>query len=140
MFEKILVGLDGSEAARHALERALELAALTGGAVHALSVEERLPAYAATVGEVDEEERFADHYYRRVHAEARRLAETRRVPFSHEIVPGHAAQALIATAKAGGFDLLVIGHTGHSRLHALFLGSTADRVVEHASCPVLVVR
>lgn len=140
MFQKILVGLDGSDAARHALERALDLAALTGAAVHALSVEERLPAYAATVGEVEEEERFEDHYYRRVHHEAWRLAESRHVPFTHEIVPGHAAQALIAIAKAGAFDLIVIGHTGHSRLHAFFLGSAADRVVEHASCPVLVVR
>jgi nucleotide-binding universal stress UspA family protein len=33
-----------------------------------------------------------------------------------------------------------VGHTGHSRLHSLFLGSTADRVVEHATCTVLVVR
>src|SRR5438067_9226349 len=113
MFRKILVGLDGSEGARHALESALELAALMSALVHAVSVEERLPAYAATVGEVDEEERFEDHYYRRVHHEARRLAEARRVALTHEIVRGHAAQALIATAKAGSFDLLVIGHTGH---------------------------
>jgi nucleotide-binding universal stress UspA family protein len=140
VFRKILVGLDGSDAARQALERALELAAITGAAVHAVSVEERLPAYAATVGEVEEEARFEDHYYRRVHHEARRLAEARHVTFTHEILPGHAAQVLIAAVKAGEFDLLVIGHTGHSRLYALFLGSTADRVVEHAPCPVLVVR
>ena len=105
-----------------------------------VSVEERLPAYAATVGEVDEEERFEDHYFRRLHHDARRLADFRRVPFSHEIVAGHAAQVLVRVAKANGHDLLVIGHTGHSRLHDLFLGSTADRVVEHAPCPVLVVR
>jgi nucleotide-binding universal stress UspA family protein len=35
---------------------------------------------------------------------------------------------------------VVLGHTGHSRLHHLFLGSTADRVVERAHCAVLVVR
>jgi nucleotide-binding universal stress UspA family protein len=140
VFQRILVGIDGSDAARQALERAVELASLTGAAVHAVSVEERLPAYAATVGEVEEEERFEDHYYRRVHHEARRVADAQHVPFSHEIVPGHAAQVLIAKAKAGAFDLIVIGHTGHSRLYALFLGSTADRVVEHAPCPVLVVR
>jgi nucleotide-binding universal stress UspA family protein len=140
MFKTILVGLDGSDAARRALQSALDLAVLTGGAVHALSVEERFPAYAATVGEVEEEERFKDHYYRRVHHEARRLAESHHVPFTHEIVPGHAAQVMIAAAKAGAFDLIVLGNTGHSRLQALFLGSTADRVVEHAPCPVLVVR
>jgi nucleotide-binding universal stress UspA family protein len=140
MFKKILVGLDGSDAARHALEQALALAVLTSGSVHAVSVEEQLPAYAATVGEVQEEERFQDHYYRRVHSDARRLAEASRVPFSHEIVPGHAARALIERATAGAFDLIVLGHTGHSRLYALFLGSTTIRVAERAPCPVLVVR
>jgi nucleotide-binding universal stress UspA family protein len=140
VFRKILVGLDGSEAARHALEQALELAALCGAEVHVLSVEEHLPAYAATVGEVDDEERFESRYFSRLHHEARRLAERRRVTLHTAIIPGHAAQALVQQAKAGGFDLVVIGHTGHSHLHTLFLGSTADRVVEHAPCAVLVVR
>jgi nucleotide-binding universal stress UspA family protein len=140
MFHRILVGVDGSDAARHALERALDLAVLTGASVHALSVEESLPAYAATVGEVQEEERFKDRYFRRVRHDAVELAAARKVAFSYEIAAGHPSQRLISVAKAGGFDLIVIGTTGHSRLHALFLGSTADRVVEHAPCAVLVVR
>jgi nucleotide-binding universal stress UspA family protein len=140
MFTKILVGLDGSEAARHALACALDLAAITGAGVHLVSVEERLPAYAATVGEVQDEQRYENQYYRELHIEAERLAAQKEVSISHEIVPGHAAQTLVQKAKQGGFDLIVVGHTGHSRLHSLFLGSTADRVVEHATCTVLVVR
>ena len=57
MFRHILVGLDGSEAAQLAFNRALELASQTGGEVTVLSVEERLPAYAASVGEVEETKR-----------------------------------------------------------------------------------
>jgi nucleotide-binding universal stress UspA family protein len=140
MFTNILVGLDGSAASRHALERALALAALTEGRVTALSVEEKLPAYAATVGEVEDEDAFKNQYFRKVHEEARQLAAGQAVPFEAHIVTGHAADQLVRAVQVGGHDLLVIGHTGHSRLHHLFLGSTADRVVEHASCPVLVVR
>ncbi len=54
MVRHILVGLNGSEEANRALAEALWLAAASGGEVWALSVEERLPAYAASVGEVEE--------------------------------------------------------------------------------------
>lgn len=140
MYRKILVGMDGSNSARHALEHALDLATLTGGTVHVVSVEERLPAYAATVGEVDEEDRHANLYFRRVHAEATRSAATRDVALTHEIVHGHAADVLVSIATRNRYDLIVLGHTGHSHIHNLLLGSTADRVTEHAACPVLVVR
>ncbi len=140
MFRKILVGLDGSEAARHALERALDLAALCQAEVHLLSVEEHLPAYAATVGEAMEEERFEHNYFRRIQHEARQRGAERGIRVTAEILPGHAAQVLARRAAEDDFDLVVLGHTGHSRLHNLFIGSTADRVVERAPCPVLVVR
>jgi nucleotide-binding universal stress UspA family protein len=140
MFKHILVGLDGSDGARRALERTLALARLTGARVTALSVEERLPAYAATVGEVQDEQRFENQYFRQVQAAADAAAAAAGVPISHEVSPGHAAQLLVRRAGELGCDLIVLGHTGHSRIHNLFLGSTADRVVEHASCAVLVVR
>ena len=66
MFTRILVGLDGSEAAQRALERALDLAALYGAELLVVSVEEKLPAYAATVGEVQEEERYEHRYFRQL--------------------------------------------------------------------------
>ena len=140
MFRKILVGLDGSKAGHRALERALDLAALTSGELLLLSVEEKLPAYAATVGEVQDEERFEHHYFRQLQHDARRMAESRGIPVQMEVVPGHPAQAIARVADERGCDLVVLGHTGHSGLYHLFLGSTADRVVERAHCAVLIVR
>jgi nucleotide-binding universal stress UspA family protein len=140
VFRKILVGLDGSDAAYHALTRALELARLVAGEVHVLSVQERLPAYASTVGEIDAEVEYQNTYYADVQAKAREQARVAGVPLSGAVQAGHPAELLVREAREGAFDLVVIGHTGHSRLHNLFLGSTADRVVEHAPCPVLVVR
>jgi nucleotide-binding universal stress UspA family protein len=140
MYQKILVGLDGSEAANHALTHALRIATLMQAQVCAVSVEERLPAYAATVAEMAEEEEYEHSYFAGVQNAARRLAAGQGIALSSKIVPGHAAQVLVEVARTGSYDLIVIGHTGHSRLHNLFMGSTADRVVESATCPVLVVR
>jgi nucleotide-binding universal stress UspA family protein len=140
MFRKILVGLDGSAGARAALGRAADLALEMGAELHVLSVEEHIPAYAGTVDEVEAEERFQYRYLSRAQAEARREMEQIGIRFEGEILPGHPAEALARRAAEGGFDLLVIGYTGHSRLSTVLLGSTADRVVEHAPCDVLVVR
>jgi nucleotide-binding universal stress UspA family protein len=140
MFHKILVGVDGSEAGRRALERALDLSAHFKARTLVVSVEENLPAYAATVGEVQDEEGYEHAYFSEVQREVRRLAEARGLHAEMEVVPGHAAAALTRLAVERECDLIVVGHTGHSRLHHLFLGSTADRVVERAHCAVLVVR
>lgn len=104
MFTRILVGLDGSEAAQRALDRAPDLAALCGAEVLVVSVEEKLPAYAATVGEIEEEERYEHRYFRRVQREARRQAGARGVPAYLEVVPRHPAQVLARLAAEGGCD------------------------------------
>ena len=140
MFKHIVVGVDGSAGATRALDCALALAALANASLHAVAVEEHLPAYAATVGEVDEEVRFENTYFRRVEFEVRRTATSRGVAMTFEILRGHAAEALARAAAAHEADLLVVGHAGHARIRHLLLGSTADRVVEHAPCSVLVVR
>ncbi|MDD5200441.1 MAG: universal stress protein [Terrimicrobiaceae bacterium] len=43
-------------------------------------------------------------------------------------------------ARESGMDLIVIGTHGCTDLSHIFMGSTAERVVRHATCPVLVVR
>lgn len=47
---------------------------------------------------------------------------------------------LINTAKELGADLIVIGTHGRTGLARVMLGGTAEKVVRHAGCPVLVVR
>lgn len=140
MFTRILVGIDGSQGGQRALECAADLAALSGAQLLIVSVEEKLPAYAATVGEVEDEERYAHRYFSQIQRDARHLAEARGISVQSEVVPGHPAVSLARLAAEQGCDLIVLGHTGHSKLHHLFLGSRADRVVERAHCAVLVVR
>jgi nucleotide-binding universal stress UspA family protein len=61
------------------------------------------------------------------------------VPVEVVIRAGHAAELISSVAAAGSYDLVVLGHRGHF-LRDHLLGSTADRVAEHAPCPVMIVR
>ena len=138
-FERILVAIDGSEASNHAFTKAVELATLTQGRLHALAVEGPLPAYAATIGEVEEVKREKDSFFSALCARAREQAEAAGVPIEVELRPGHAAELIVTVARQTDADLIVLGHRGHFLRNHL-LGSTADRVAEHAECPVMIVR
>ncbi len=63
MYRRILVAYDGSEGLRRALKAGLQLAEIGRSELRALCVEERLPHYAATVGEMEEMRAERDHYF-----------------------------------------------------------------------------
>jgi nucleotide-binding universal stress UspA family protein len=138
-FEKILVAIDGSDCSDNAFAKALELAVLMQAQLTALAVEGPLPAYAATVGEVDEVKREKDSFFRTLAEDARAQGERAGVEIDVDVRPGHPAELISRVAQEGGYDLIVLGHRGHF-LRDRLLGSTADRVAEHAHCPVMIVR
>ena len=65
-FDNVLVAIDGSEGANRALDCAISLVERLGGKLTALVVEGKLPAYAATAGEVDEVKKEKDAFFRQV--------------------------------------------------------------------------
>jgi len=138
-FQNVLVAIDGSEGAQRALDCAISLVERLGGRLTAVAVEGKLPAYAATAGEVDEVKGEKDRFFQRVLDSAVSDARERGVELETELVPGHAAEVISHYAEAHDHDLIVIGHKGHF-LGDFLLGSTADRVAHHAHCPVIVVR
>jgi nucleotide-binding universal stress UspA family protein len=138
-FEKILVAIDGSACSDHAFAKALEMAAITHAKLTALAVEGPLPAYAATVGEVDEVKREKDSFFRALAAAARAQGKRAGVQIDVDVRPGHPAELIPGIAREGEYDLIVLGHRGHFVRDRL-LGSTADRVAEQAHCPVMIVR
>ena len=138
-FEKILVAIDGSEGSDRALAKAVELAQLAKARITALAVEGPLPAYAATIGEVDEVKREKDVFFNALAEQAKRRASESGIVLEVIVRPGHPAELISEVATEGAYDLVVLGHRGHF-LRDHLLGSTADRVVEHAPCPVMIVR
>ncbi len=139
MYRRIAVGFDGSQGSRRALEVAIDLARSAKAELFLVSIEE-LPRYPGAIDEVDDERRSSEKFFEEIQDEAVRQITGAGLVVQREIRPGHAAQALPHYAMEVGADLLVIGHSGHSAIWGRLLGTTADKVVDHAPCSVLVVR
>ena len=56
------------------------------------------------------------------------------------VVHGEASAEIVRVAKDRGVDLIVIASHGRTGLGRILFGSTAEAVVRHATCPVLVVK
>jgi len=69
MYRRIIVGLDGSEGSRRALEAAIALARSAKAELFLLSVEE-LPRYPGAVDEVNGEQQAAENFFRQVQSAA----------------------------------------------------------------------
>jgi nucleotide-binding universal stress UspA family protein len=55
------------------------------------------------------------------------------------VLSGRPAQAIVEHAKAGGFDLIVMGTHGRTGLSHVMMGSVAEGVIRNAPCPVFTV-
>lgn len=121
--KSIVVGYDGSEAARRALDRAADL----------------VDGYGSTLAVVSVADRDAD-LTERLLGEARERLFARQVSARYLDPVGEPADTLVETAGELGADLLVVGRRDHNALRRLALGSVSSRVLHRASCDVLVVR
>jgi nucleotide-binding universal stress UspA family protein len=139
MFRKILVAYDGSEGAKLALAKAQEIAKVVKADMHILAVG-RIPEYAETVSEVEEEKSQAQNYYARIMDEAEKeMKQQGLTPVVH-IDFGKPADTILRIAEDLAVDLLILGTHPHSAMRRRFLGATVDKVIDHAHCSVLVVR
>jgi nucleotide-binding universal stress UspA family protein len=139
MFKKVLIANDGSEGAARALSAAIGVAARDGVPLHMICVEE-LPRFPTSIEEVTEERLDASHLYGGVLARAEGQAKAQGIDLVTHVVVGHAVPAICELVQREGFDLLVVGYMGHSALYNRLIGSTTDRLVEHADCNVLVIK
>ena len=135
---KIVVGVDGSACATHALRWALKEARLRGDAVEAIHIW-HISSVVDISGMVpdsfDTLHECAQEVLAAVIAEVQ--AEAEGVELTSRIVQGAGAATLIeASADA---DLLVVGRRGHGGFLSLVMGSVAAQVAGHAHCPVVVV-
>jgi nucleotide-binding universal stress UspA family protein len=140
MFRRLLVAYDGSEGANRALRAGIDLAKALGVDLHAVTVEEELPRYAATLDEIDAVKEQKDAYFGQLNREAAALASAEGVTLHTAIVAGHEVDALVRYILEHGFDLLLIGFHGHSAISERLRGSTSGSLVLHAPCSVLVIK
>jgi nucleotide-binding universal stress UspA family protein len=133
---RIVVGVDGSVPSKAALAWAVGQARLTGAAVEAVIAWEfpAITGYPVPVSDVDWEDLAA----RAVSEAITDVAADAHVEIATKIRKGNAAQMLLE--EAADADLLVVGRRGHGGFVEALLGSTGQHCVQHATCPVVVIR
>jgi len=136
--QKILVPSDGSESSSKGLEKAIFLAELAGAEITLLTVISVYPTLAAAVTHY---QKYLTKQAEKSIKSAKAQVEKKGVPFKSEIVMGGPIAAKIVDyAKKGGYDLIVIGSQGRSKIKEVILGSVSDAVVHKSKISVLVVR
>ncbi|GIJ76471.1 Nucleotide-binding universal stress protein, UspA family [Micromonospora phaseoli] len=137
----VVVGVDGSELSRHAVEFAVRTAALRGAGVTALH------AYRHPVSNgpgdmqplvYDESELRAEEDRTVAEAIAGLTERYPEVPITRQSVRGRAAKVLTEASQRA--QLLVVGGQGRGELTGLLLGSVSQSLLHHSRCPVAVVR
>jgi nucleotide-binding universal stress UspA family protein len=132
----VLVGVDGSDANRPAVDFAFAAAERHGRGVAALSaVDERRAVPSAGFGALAEVEHVVDLVLEAVRPWAEKYPA---VPLEHRIVDGPPGRELTDASRAA--SLTVVGSRGHDGLTRLLLGSVSRQVVHHAQSPIAVVR
>ncbi|NUQ83067.1 MAG: universal stress protein [Anaerolineales bacterium] len=139
MFKRILLAVDGSEHALRAANIAAELARSMKAELRIVVVYDPIPPY---LGEPNLQ-----------HAIDARLKEAQAIldkaveaagelpgEIHTGMIEGNPAEAIIEVAQTRECDLIVMGSRGLGRLAGLLLGSTTQKIVSHAPCPVLIVK
>lgn len=137
--DTILVATDFSRTAESGLDWAIEIAKVHRASielVHALLFPNQMGDYLPSPPDMSEELRKAA--LGRLDESAGRAREE-GIEVRPELLLGLPSQAILEATRKAGADLIVIGTRGLSGIRHLLLGSTAERVVQHAECPVLTV-
>jgi nucleotide-binding universal stress UspA family protein len=142
MYKKILVPLDGSEAAQKALGEAEKLAKIFDSEILLVQVVPFMPIYGSpelvTPLIIDEKQKEAAHRYL-----ASLVENLKQQGFRATLTVKTGQQVpaeIIDVAKEKGADLIVMSTHGRSGFTRWFVGSVALRVLTHAETPILLLR
>jgi nucleotide-binding universal stress UspA family protein len=137
VFERIVVAVDGSPQSGKTIPVAMDLAGRYGSSVTVVHVREyeRYEGSDVDLGPPIPAEQLVEEVlvrFRDGGVEAG--GEIRRVS------PGHTAEQIVEIAHESEAGLIVMGSRGMTEWKSLLLGGVANKVVQHATCPVLLVR
>ena len=145
--ERIVVGVDGSEAARTALSWALEEGRLRHAEVDVVHAWQMPYVHGYAYGGVIDIQpwEFEQNARKELEQEARAVLDSSMggadtaglTAIEPLLVCDSAARALLDSAKDA--DLLVVGSRGRGGFAGLLLGSVSQKVLHHATCPVVVI-
>jgi len=140
MFERILLAVDGSEHSYHAARMAADLArAMKSEKLRIVVAYDRIPPY---LGEPNLQNAIDARLIEAQEILQKAVETVGETPADvhTELIEGDPAEAIIEVAKTRNSSVIVMGSRGLGRLAGLVLGSTSQKVVSLAPCPVLIVR
>jgi nucleotide-binding universal stress UspA family protein len=145
VFERIVVGTDGSDTAGEAVRQAIELARVTGAKLDVVSAFEPVPQSRLRDegGEVPGDVAYAVGPREDVNVvleSAAGAASQAGVEVTTHPREGDPADALLDVAEDTGADLVVVGNKGMTGAKRFLLGSVPNKVSHHAPCSVYIVR
>ncbi len=140
MFEKILLAVDGSEHGVRAARTAGDLSrAMKSQRIRIVVAYEPIPPY---LGEPNLQQAIDARLIQAkaiLEAAVKAVGET-PAEIHTELIEGSPAEAIISVAVTRSSDVIVMGSRGLGRIAGAVLGSTSQKVVTHAPCPVLIIR
>ena len=141
MIKKILVALDGSEYADHALDFALDLAEKYSAQVSLLTVIPPVLTPSYSIDKVTNYSKQVENSFSAVLSKAVEKVKKEKpaLKVSTKLEKGDPAEMIIETAKREDFDLIVMGRHGLGRSKAI-LRSVSFKVVNRATCSVWTVK
>ena len=132
LIKRVLFATDFSTCAHHAEEYVASLSTVYGATVEVLHVLELYPGiYPAVQDHQETDERLADAVHR---------LQRKTIPVTGHQMIGIPSVQICQAAMQHDTDLIVLGTHGRTGLEHIILGSTAERVLTIAPCPVLTVR
>jgi nucleotide-binding universal stress UspA family protein len=140
--KRIFVPIDFSNLSKDALQYARLLAEAFSANIVLGSVVEQYPEGPLVASELTTQVmmpliREAETELERIADELKNLTTAK---IKVEVSAGRPSHEICAMAKRAGADLIVLTTHGYTGLKRMLIGGTAERVVRHAQCPVLVVR
>lgn len=133
---EIVVGYDGSDCSKAALDRAVDLAAGLGDRIVVVF------GYAPPGlwgGEIAEHEEAIEEFGEKVMAEAKQRIDLSTVDGEVAMLPKRGTEALVDVAEERDARMIVVGSYGDPPLKGMILGSTPNKLLHMADRPVLVV-
>ena len=142
LFKKILVPTDASEHSRRALKKALELAQTIHADVLLLHVSYTPQAYwgyTVSYGITVTQEQLEQNGELALEATMIGI-DSSEVVLNKKVESGHPVTVILEQIKKENIDLVVMGSHGYGAITGSVLGSVSQRVLQRATCPVLIIK
>lgn len=143
----ILVPTDFSEGSLHAIRYAVSFAQKFHARVHLVHVLEIPPGLTPDAlvhpdleGKMLTLQNYLEQLSRDKFAKIQQYIQNKGVTATVGLAHGAPHEAIVKAAEQEQADMIIMGTHGRTGLQHFFMGSTAERVVRYATCPVTVIR